>query len=168
MTLFRVASRRLIAGVATLFAVSAAVFFGMATLQGNAAQVALGQSATPQAVAVLTHQFGLNRPIVTQYFDWLEGLLQGHLGHSLPTGVAVSTVLAPRIGNTLVLAAATMLVLIPLGLGLGVVSALRPDSWWDHVVAGSTLTLIATPSFVLGSLLIVVFSSWIHVLPSVS
>jgi peptide/nickel transport system permease protein len=168
VTVARIAAVRLLAGAGTLLAVSAAVFFAMSTLPGNAAQVALGHSATPQGIAVLTHQFGLDRPVVTQYFDWLGGLFGGNLGHSLPTGVAVSSLLGPRIGNTLFLASATMLVLIPLGLGLGVFSAMRPGRWWDHLIAGSTLALVAMPSFVLGTILIVVFAFWLHLLPAVS
>jgi peptide/nickel transport system permease protein len=164
----KVAGYRLLAGVGTLLAVSAAVFFAMSTLPGNAAQVALGHSATPQGVAALTHQFGLDRPVVTQYLDWLRGLFSGNLGHSLPTGVAVSTLLGPRIGNTLFLASATMLVLIPVGLGFGVLSAVRPGRWWDHMIGGSTLALVAMPSFVLGTILIVVFAFWLHLLPAVS
>jgi peptide/nickel transport system permease protein len=164
----RVAAIRLLAGVATLLAVSAAVFFAMSTLPGNAAQVALGHSATPEGVAALTHQFGLDRSVLTQYFDWLGGLFHGDLGHSLPTGAPVASLLGQRIGNTLVLATATMVILVPVGLGLGVLSALRPGGWWDNVIGGSTLALVAMPSFVLGTILIVIFAFWLDVLPAVS
>jgi peptide/nickel transport system permease protein len=168
VTVVKIAAFRVLAGLVTLLAVSAAVFFAMSTLPGNAAQVALGHSATPRGVAVLTHQFGLDRSVVTQYFDWLSGLFHGDLGHSLPTGVPVASLLGPRIGNTLFLATATMFVLVPVGLGLGVLSAMRPGRWFDHLVGGSTLALVALPSFVLGTLLIVVFAFWLHLLPAVS
>lgn len=168
MNVARIAGIRMLAGVGTLLAVSALVFFAMSTLPGNAAQVALGHSATPQGVAALTRQFGLDRSVVAQYWDWLSGLFGGDLGHSLPTGVPVSGVLGPRIGNTLFLAGATMLMLVPVGLGLGVLSAVRPGRWWDHLIGGSTLALVAMPSFVLGTILIVVFASWLNLFPAVS
>jgi peptide/nickel transport system permease protein len=168
MALLRVVLERLVAGAATLLAVTAAVFFGVSALPGNAAQVALGHSATPQAVKALTKEFGLDRPVLDRYGSWLASMLHGNLGNSLPTGVTVSSLIGDKIVNTAALTAATMVVLIPLALVVGVATAVRPGRWFDQVTAHSTLALIATPSFVVGTILIVVFAFWLHMLPAVS
>jgi peptide/nickel transport system permease protein len=159
---------RVATGLGTLVAVAVVVFFGMSWLPGNAAQVALGHNATPAAVVALEHQFGLDRPIISQFFSWLGGMLHGDFGHSLPTGVTVVSLIGDKLRNTLILTAATMALLIPVGLLLGVLSAWRQDRVLDHIVGGTTLTLIAVPSFVLGTTLIVIFAFWLKALPAVS
>ena len=155
-------------GFLTLWAVSVAVFFGTWALPGDAAQAALGRDATPSLVAGLQQEFGLDRPVVEQYEDWVKGFVQGDLGRSLPTGVAVSDILAGRIVNTLILTVCTMALLIVIGMGLGVVSALRPGRWLDQSIGGGTIFLIALPEFVIGTILVLLLSVWLDVLPPVS
>jgi peptide/nickel transport system permease protein len=159
---------RLVLGIATLLAVSALVFLGMEALPGDAATAALGRDATPQSVTALRQQFDLDRPVLVRYGDWLGGLVHGDLGRSLPSGDTVWSLLQDRLRNTVMLALATILFLVPLSLLIGIGAALWRDSFVDHAVASSTLALMAVPEFVVGTLLAVLFSVWIQLLPPVS
>jgi len=164
----RHAAVRLAIGGATLLAASALVFLGVEALPGDAAQAALGREATPALIAGLRKQFGLDRPAVVRYGDWLWGFVRGDLGRSLPSGDKVSSVIGGKIGNTAALSAITILFLVPLSVALGIASAVRRDRLLDHVVGGTTLALISTPEFVVGTLLAVVFAVWLSLLPPVS
>jgi peptide/nickel transport system permease protein len=161
-------SLRVATAVAILLVVSAIVFVGTEALPGDAAQAALGQNATPALLAQYRADFGLERPILDRYVDWLTGLLRGDLGESIPSGDPVSEIISSRIRNTAILSLLTLAVLIPLSLLLGTISAVRRDSPVDHVVTTSTLAFIATPEFVVGTLLVVFFASWTDLLPAVS
>lgn len=159
---------RLAVGVLTLWAASAVVFLGVEALPGDAAQAALGRQATPALVEGLRKDFGLDRPATTRYSEWLVGVLHGDLGRSLPSGDPVARIIGDKIRNTAILAALTIVLLVPLSLGIGVLSAVRRDRLLDHASTSSTLALIATPEFVVGTLLVVVFAGWVHWLPAVS
>jgi peptide/nickel transport system permease protein len=159
---------RIAIGVATLFAVSAIVFLGTEALPGDAAQAVLGQSATPQLLRQYRHDWGLDRPVLNRYGDWLWGFVRGDLGTSLPSGDPVSKLISDKARNTVGLAIATLIVLVPLSIGLGILSAVRRDGLFDQIVASSTLALIATPEFVVGTLLAVVVAVWLGWLPPVS
>jgi peptide/nickel transport system permease protein len=155
-------------GIATLIAVSALVFLGVEALPGDAAQAALGQEATPALLKQYRHDFGLDRPVLTRYRDWLWGFVRGDLGRSLPSGAPVSGLISDKARNSVSLALATLICLVPIALALGIASAVRRDSLFDHAVASTTLTLIATPEFVVGTLLAIVIAVWLHWLPPVS
>ncbi|MBS1843630.1 MAG: ABC transporter permease [Actinobacteria bacterium] len=164
----KAALRRFVVAIATLLAVSALVFFGVEAFPGNAATAALGQQATPQRVEALEERYGLDEPVVKRYFDWLGGLLHGDLGESPASGRSVSSILGENVRNTAILAGCVILLLVPLAIGLGILSALWHDRAFDSGVAVTTLTFISTPEFVMGSLLIVLFSSWLAILPASS
>jgi peptide/nickel transport system permease protein len=153
---------------AVLFAVSVIVFFGTEALPGDAAEAALGQTATPQLLEQYRKDFGLDRPVLERYEEWASGMLQGDLGRSLPSGDPVSSVISDRIANTAILSLIVLILLVPLSMLLGTLSALRRDSAFDHVVTTSTLSIIALPEFVVGAFLIVIFSTWTGLLPPVS
>jgi peptide/nickel transport system permease protein len=153
--------------IATLVAISFLVFCGMQALPGNAASAALGRQATPEMVAVLSKQMGLDRPLLERYEKWATGLVHGDLGHSA-TGATVWSTISDRLRNTLALAAATLALLIPLSLFLGIVAAVRRGGLIDNIVSGTSLVFIAIPEFVIGALLAVVFAVWAGWLPAVS
>jgi peptide/nickel transport system permease protein len=155
-------------GVATLLAVSAVVFLAVEALPGDAATAVLGQVATPELLEQYREDFGLDRPLLERYGDWLAGLFQGDLGESLPSGDPVSGAIADKLRNTAALSVATLIILVPLSVCLGIVSAVRRDRPLDHGIAATTLALIATPEFVVGTLLAVAFAVWLEVLPPVS
>ena len=169
VTLLRRLGLRVASAVVTLFAVSVIIFIGIQLLPGNAAIAALGvNEANQTAVRADEQAFGLNKPLVTRYFNWLGDFVQGDLGKSLPSGEPVSSLLSDRLRNTAVLALGTLIFLIPLATFLGVVSALRRDTVFDHSTAVATLALISTPEFVIGALLAALFAVALNVLPAVS
>jgi peptide/nickel transport system permease protein len=164
-------ARRLLITVAlavvTLWGVSVVTFFGMQTLPGNEAQAILGQSATPSSIAELNAQLGLNRPILDRYGSWLSGIVHGQFGNS-STGTPVWQIVSPRVTNTLVLAGATIALLVPLSLALGIIAAKRPGRLVDNVITTTSLVFVSVPEFVIGSLLVLLFAVGVGLLPAVS
>lgn len=160
---------RIGSGVATLWAVSVLVFFGTNLLPGNAAEAALGVRASdPAALQAALEAAGLDQPVLVRYWDWLTGLLHGDLGVSMVTQQSVAGLMGARLSNTLVLTGCLLVLLIPIALGLGTWSAMRKDSVVDRVIGAGTMWFLSTPEFVVGTFLVVIFSSWLGLLPSVS
>jgi peptide/nickel transport system permease protein len=159
---------RVVIGLATAWAAATLVFFGVEALPGDAAQAALGHDARPALLAEVRKEFGLDRPVLVRYRRWLGGFLHADLGKSLPSGQPVTAVIGDKLRNTGWLTAVTVVILIPLGVGLGIATAVRRDSALDHAISGSTLGLISTPEFVVGTLLAVLLAVWLRWLPPVS
>lgn len=159
---------RLGTAVGILLVVSAIVFLGTEALPGDAAEAALGQNSTPVLLAQYRADFGLDEPVLQRYVDWLGGVVQGDFGKSMPSGDPVSDVIVERARNTAVLSAIVLALLVPLSIFLGTLSAVRRDSALDHAVTTSTLSFIATPEFVIGTLLVLLFASALDLLPAVS
>jgi peptide/nickel transport system permease protein len=171
--LLRFVVRRLVAAAATLFVVSILIFAGTEVLPGDAASAVLGRTASPEQLAEMQELMGLDRPAHERYLDWLGGLLTGDLGNSAAGYAAggespIWDEIAPKIGNSFTLAAVTTLLMIPLALVLGVLAAVRAGRPLDHVISVSSLAIISLPEFIIGSLLILLFFSWLDVLPPVS
>jgi len=159
-------ARRLATLAATLVAASVAVFCLLAILPGKPAQVILGTQATPQSVAQLTKQLGLDEPLSQQYLDWVHGLVTGRFGNSyisqLPIGHQIGQALA--VTGPLVLLG--LLVGILVAVPLGVAAALfRRNAAGPAITAGSQIG-IAVPNFIAGLLLIYVFSVKLGWLPA--
>jgi ABC-type dipeptide/oligopeptide/nickel transport system permease component len=135
-------------------------------IPGDPAQILAGDMATPQAVADLRVQWGLDRPLPVQYFTYLKNLLAGDLGRSVATRNPVTREIGDRYPTTLGLAATGILVAAILGLGAGVLAASKPFSGWDYGSMVLALTGVSTPVFWSGLILILVFSVWLGWLPS--
>jgi peptide/nickel transport system permease protein len=151
--------RRLALGVLTLFLISLVVFAAVLALPGDAATAILGREATPDRVAALRDQLNLNDSVVTQYLDWIGGVLTGSFGESAATQQPVSELLSDRVANTAFLVFVAAVVAIPLSIGTGVWTAMRRDRPVDHVVSTTTLVLAALPEFVIGIGLILLFAT---------
>ncbi|TIN20227.1 MAG: ABC transporter permease [Mesorhizobium sp.] len=143
--------QRLGLGLITLFIVSIIIFSAIAMLPGDFAKATLGQSATPETVAALQHEIGLDRPPVERYFSWIGKMAKGDFGSSFASRTGyrrtVAEIIAPRLYNTMFLAVMTALIAVPLALGLGIIAALYRNSWFDRVVNTVTLTTISFPEF---------------------
>jgi peptide/nickel transport system permease protein len=157
--LARLIARRLALGVLTLFLISLVVFAAVLALPGDAATAILGREATPERVAALRDQLNLNDSVVTQYLDWIGGVLTGSFGESAATQQPVSELLSDRVANTGFLVFVAAVIAIPLSIGIGVWTAMRRDRSVDHVVSTSTLVLAALPEFVIGIGLILLFAT---------
>ena len=127
--------RRLGAGVLMLAVVSVVVFAATEILPGDAATAILGRDASPDAVAAMRHELGLDRPVIEQYLSWVGGLLHGDLGRSLTSDLPVSELIGSRIVNTLILAVVASLVMIPLAVALGVIAGRRPAGAADSAIS---------------------------------
>jgi peptide/nickel transport system permease protein len=166
--LARMIGVRVGAGILLAWVVSVLIFAGTEILPGNAAYAVLGRYSTPSALAAVSAQLGLNKPAYERYFEWLGGLLHGNLGTSLTAHESVAAFMSGRLGNSLILAAATMAVMIPLSLVLGLAAGTKPGQVTDHLISDPALAIIGIPDFVVGSLLAVFFGVVLHVLPPVS
>ena len=155
----RLIARRLALGVLTLFLISLVVFAAVLALPGDAATAILGKEATPARVAALRDQLHLNDSVVTQYLDWIGGVITGSFGESAATQQPVSELLSDRVLNTGFLVFVAALVAIPLSIGIGVWTAMRRDRAVDHLVSTSTLVMAALPEFVIGIGLILLFAT---------
>jgi peptide/nickel transport system permease protein len=146
--LLKLVIQRLALGLLLLVIVSAVIFLGVEALPGDTAQAILGQSATPQALANLREQMGLNDPPLTRYFHWLGGVVTGDLGKSLTNGADIAQAIGQRLGNTLFLAICAAVISVPLALILGLIAARYAGKWPDKVISAVTLTTISLPEFV--------------------
>ncbi len=158
--------RRLLLAVPTVFAVSAAVFLMLHLIPGDPASIYLGDNlATPERLDAIRHEMGLDRPIYTQYLDFVGRALQGDLGRSLQNGRPVALELSERLPRTAELAAAAFVVSVVFGLSLGILSALRHNTWVDTFGMLVALVGVSMPIFWLGLLAILVFSIQLNWFP---
>ena len=150
--------KRLATFALTLAAASVLVFAVLELLPGNAAQIILGDSATPESLAALEARLGLDRPPLQRYLDWTGGLLQGETARSLSYDTPTAELLAERLQVTLPLAVLAMALTVVLALGLGVYAAARHRSAGDVGVMALSQLGIAIPNFWFAILLILLFS----------
>ncbi|WP_199489394.1 MULTISPECIES: ABC transporter permease [unclassified Meiothermus] len=157
--------RRLLQGVVVLFLISAVTFLLINLAPGGpTSAVSLGRTAEERE-AVL-RQYGLDRPVLVRYFDWLGGVLRGDLGNSYNQGLPVASLLAQRMGNTLQLALTTLGLTTILGIVLGTLSALYKNRWPDHLIGSLATVGMSVPAFWLGIVAIIVFAVQLKWLPS--
>ena len=148
--IIKLVTQRIALGLLLLLAVSALIFFGIEALPGDAAQAMLGQSATPESLANLREQMGLNDPMLPRYFHWLGGFLTGDLGVALTNGQDIAKSIGQRLGNTMFLAFWAAIIAVPLAITLGLVAARYNGRWPDKLISGVTLATISLPEFVAG------------------
>jgi peptide/nickel transport system permease protein len=161
----RVVTRRCMMTVPLLFVISALTFVLVSLTPGNAAEEILGTSATPAEYAALDRALGLNLPLYEQYWNWLRHALTGNLGQSIFTGQPVAQEIGQRLPVTLSLLVGALVVSAVIGIGLGVLSAVR-----GGVIgrAADALALIgfSLPAFWVGAELIVIFAVWRNWFPA--
>ena len=161
--------KRLALGLLTLFLISLIVFGALLALPGDAATAILGREATPDRVAALREQLNLNDSVISQYLQWVGGVLTGSFGTSAATQQPVSELLSARVANSAFLVLVAALVAIPMSIGLGVWMAMKRDRAVDHVGSTVSLVLAALPEFVIGIGLIMLFATSVfHWFPAVS
>jgi ABC-type dipeptide/oligopeptide/nickel transport systems, permease components len=150
--------QRLVLSFALLLAISVLIYGGVEALPGDFATTYLGQSATPQAVANIRSELGLDRPITTRYFEWLGGVLQGDFGTSWASRNSVTEQIGNRLGNSLMLAGLAAIISVPLAVGLGMLAVHFRNRMPDRVINIVSLAAISLPEFFIGYLLILFFS----------
>lgn len=150
--------RRVAVAGLTLVLVSAIVFGLTSLLPGDAAEQALGQGATPETVAALRIELGLDRPGYVRYAEWLRGLVTGDPGESLASRMPVADLIGERLPNSLLLAAMTALFATPFALGVGILAAMRRGTKLDRSLSVLTLSMVAVPEFLVASIAVLLFA----------
>jgi peptide/nickel transport system permease protein len=148
---------RFVLSLVLLLAVSILIFGGLEALPGDFATTYLGQSATPQAVANIRTDLGLDRPVTTRYVEWLGNAVQGDFGTSWASKNSVSEQIGKRLGNSLFLAAFAALISVPLAVGLGMLAVHFRNRLPDKIINVISLAAISLPEFFIGYLLILFF-----------
>ena len=166
--MMKMVMRRIGIGIATLIVVSILVFLGTSVLPGDVAQIVLGQAATPETLAALRAQLGLDQPPYIRYFTWLGNMATGDLGISKAGGATISSMIGGRIGNTMLLAGIVALISIPLSVALGLLAAMYPGTWLDRLVTFGTLSLISVPEFFIATFLVLILAVQLHWLPAIA
>jgi peptide/nickel transport system permease protein len=151
--------RRLLLGVLVLFLVSVVVFAATQALPGDPARSILGRTATPASLKALREQLGLSGSVLSQYVDWITGLLHGDAGNSLAAQEPVSDLLGDKVVNSAFLVFLSGIISIPISIAIGSYAALRRDRTFDVTSSLTTLVFAALPEFVVGISLVVIFST---------
>jgi peptide/nickel transport system permease protein len=157
--------RRIGLGILTLWILSLIVFFAGQVLPGDPGRAILGNLASPRAVAALDHDLGVDRPLVTQYWSWITGLLHGNMGTSYQFRSAVEPFLTSALINSAKLGLLALIVIIPLGIAGGVLAALYAGRPVDRAISLTGLSLATVPEFVSGIVVIVIFGVQLKLLP---
>ena len=152
----------------SLLIVSVGVFAITGALPGDVAQELLGQAATPEAVAGLRHAMGLDQPAWLRYFHWLGGMVVGDPGMSLVNQVPVAKLIGSRLPNSLLLAATTAAVSVPLALIIGISSAMWRGSVYDRVVGVLSVSIVSVPEFLVATTAVLIFAVHLHWLSALS
>ena len=153
----RLILKRLGIGIVTVLAVSVIIFFGTKILPGDAAQIRLGQSATPENVAAFRERLGLDQPYIVQYMSWLKNFMTGDLGNSLASDVPIVDLIADRYKNTVFVSLLTAAIGVPVSLALGILAAMYPGTFYDRVLTFVSVSLVAAPEFFTATLLVLFF-----------
>lgn len=156
--IYKIVAQRLALGLLVLFAVSLIIFLGVELLPGDLAEQMLGQTATPETVAAIRRELGLDLPPHIRYFEWLTGIFQGDFGRSLANQREISELIGVRLLNTLFLAGLAAAIAVPVAVTLGVLAALYRDSLYDKLVNITTLSSISVPEFFIAYILILFMS----------
>jgi peptide/nickel transport system permease protein len=160
--------RRIGLAALTLLLVSVVIFVITSLLPGDAAQEALGQSATPEMIAALRAQLGLDQPAYLRYFHWLFGMLSGDAGQSMANNRPVGELIALRLPKSLLLAGAAAVVSVPIALGMGILAAMYRGSRLDRALSVTTLSMVAVPEFLVATLAVLIFAVKLHWLSALS
>lgn len=158
--------RRIPSVALVLVATSMIAFLLPRLVPGDPAAVVAGPDATPETIAAIRTQLGLDRPLVTQYLDWIGGLLTGDLGESLQMRRPVAELIGDRVASTVELAVLAGIFLVAFGIGLGVLAGSARSRWARLLVEGTNTTMLAAPPFLVGLLFILLFGVLVRLLPT--
>jgi len=159
--------RRLLLAIPVLFGVTFLSFVVMNSLPGDAAQELLGAQATPSEIHQLRAQLGLDKPFLTRYWDWLHGVITGHLGHSLSSGQSVGSILVSDLPVTFELVAFAFLFSLALAVPVALACARKPNGVADRLSMMFSMAGLSVAPYVLALVLVYVFAVKLNVLPAI-
>ncbi len=158
-------SRRLPQSLLVLFGVSVVAFALLHLVPGDPARIALGPRASTQAVAAAHHQLGLDKPLLTQYLDFITGAIHGDFGYSIQQHTSVGSLVGPRVAPSVLLLIYATVLSVLLAVPLGLLSALHRDRITDHVIRVATMVTFAMPAFWLALVLVEALALRVHIFP---
>ncbi|MBX9465781.1 MAG: ABC transporter permease [Aquamicrobium sp.] len=166
--ILKLIAQRIALGILLLLAVSVLIFAGTQILPGDVAQAILGQSATPEALANLREELGLNQPAIVRYFQWLGGVVTGDFGTAMTSRQDIATAIGGRLWNTLFLAFWAAAVSVPLAIILGLLAVRYRNGPVDKAISGFALASTSLPEFFVGYLLVFFFAVKLQWFPGIS
>ena len=152
----------------TLLVVSLVIFVITELLPGDVAAMMLGKEATPESLERLREDMGLNRPAYERYLSWIGDVLRGDLGDSYTMKLPITDIVGRRLGHSAILAVFAFLVGVPAAVATGIWAGVHPNTKLDRLASMTALVGISVPEFVTGLLLMLLFASTLHLLPSSS
>ncbi len=158
--------QRLVLILPVLFGISVLVFALARLAPGDPVQSVLGLDYTPEQAAKMRRELGLDRPLVEQYITWLSGIVQGDLGRSIAMNNEVLSIIQQRLPTTLFLAFAAVSIALVVSIPLGIIAAIRKDSWIDNALRVAAILAASMPVFWLGILMIMLFAVRLHWFPA--
>ena len=159
-------AKRLLIAIPTIFGVTLVVFTVIQVTPGDPAAIAAGPVASDEQIEELRQRLGLDKPIIVQYFNWIGNAAQGDLGRSIQFRRPVTEQIVDKAGNTALLVFTAVGIAAVVGIGLGLLSGSRPDTWMDRVARVFGSMGISMPEFALGIVLIIIFSVELDILPT--
>ena len=160
--------QRIFSALITLLIVSALIYGFLEILPGDVATRMLGRTATPETLANLREQLGLNEPALKRYFLWLYNIFQGDFGTALTSKRPITEILAPKIFNTLILSGCAFILYLPLSFITALLQAYYKNKNIDISLSIITLIILSLPDFVIGTIMIIVFVVVFPIFPAIS
>ncbi|MCK5737112.1 MAG: ABC transporter permease [Spirochaetaceae bacterium] len=157
---------RIIEMIPIIIGLSLVLFIFIQLIPGDPISAMLGPQARPGQVEELRHHFGLDRPILVQYFSWVKGVIKGDLGVSLTSRQKITPILIGRIPATLELALGGLFVAVFLGIPAGIIAGIKKNTWIDQLFSLFSLGGLSIPSFWLGTMLLMFLGVKLHILPT--
>lgn len=165
MTLYLI--RRLIMSFVVIILVMTFLGLLVHLIPGDPVKTIMGPRASPQLAALVRKQMELNKPVPTQVYDFIRNALHGNLGIDFVSQVPVTTLIRAALPQTIILAVTALLIAVVLGVPLGVLASTRPGSWLDRITGVVSVALITAPPYVVGLLLLVIFSVRLREFPAI-
>lgn len=161
----RYIAKRVALLVIIIFFVSIASFFLVHLLPGNPATTILGPNSTPQNVATINHELGLNKPLWQQYFIWIGHVFQGNLGQSFTTHQTTTSIISTAFPIDLELIIFSQIIAFAIAFPMALTAARRPNKLFDQAANSTTFAMLALPPFVIAPVLVLIFAVHWHVFP---
>ena len=149
-----------------MFVASVSIFLILRLVPGDPAQIALGTNATPELVAQTRREFGLDQPLILQYWQWISGIPFGNFGTSFVTGQDISPQIIDRVQVTLILVLLAITVALLIAIPMGTFAAVRHGKVSGLAISGASQVLMAVPGFLAGIILVAVFAVQLRWLPA--
>lgn len=158
--------RRFMIGFVVLFFITFLSYMIINFAPGDPATLYVSADATEEQINQVRVSLGLDKPLLIRYFYWLKELLQGNLGNSFATRQPVTNILMERVGPTLILMGASLVVAYLIAIPLGIYSAVKQNTWVDYLITGSSILGVSIPNFFFGLFLIYIFGVQLKWLPT--